>query len=111
MSIVLPALPVAFATFCVWLGVRIFNRRERWAKWTAAGLVAGIIASPVIYFLAVGPALALYMAGVLGEKAWDNFQYPIVLLGYYGAIPGSLCDWYASYLEWWARQGALRAVP
>jgi 4-amino-4-deoxy-L-arabinose transferase-like glycosyltransferase len=36
MSIVLPALAVAFAASCVWLGVRIFNRQERWATWTLA---------------------------------------------------------------------------
>jgi hypothetical protein len=39
MSIVLPALAVGFAAFCVWLAVRIVNRRERWAIWTAAGLL------------------------------------------------------------------------
>jgi hypothetical protein len=36
MTIALPALAVAFAAFCVWLAVRIVNRRERWAKWTLA---------------------------------------------------------------------------
>lgn len=39
ISIILPALAIAFAAFCVWLGVRIFNRRERWAKRTLAALV------------------------------------------------------------------------
>jgi hypothetical protein len=46
MSIVLPALAVAFAAFCVWLGVRIINRRERWAKWTLAGLMVNV---PLLY--------------------------------------------------------------
>jgi hypothetical protein len=32
MNIGLPALVVAFAALCVWLTVRIVNRRERWAK-------------------------------------------------------------------------------
>jgi hypothetical protein len=42
MTILLPALAVAFAAVCVWLTVRIVNRRERWAKWTlAAALIAG----------------------------------------------------------------------
>jgi glucan phosphoethanolaminetransferase (alkaline phosphatase superfamily) len=35
MTILLPTLAVAFAAFCVWLTVRIVNRRERWAKRTA----------------------------------------------------------------------------
>jgi hypothetical protein len=38
MTILLPTLAAIFAAFCVWLGVRIFNRRERWAKWTLAAL-------------------------------------------------------------------------
>jgi hypothetical protein len=45
MSIVLSVLAVAsvaFAAFCIWLGVRIVNRKERWAKWTLAGaLIVG----------------------------------------------------------------------
>jgi hypothetical protein len=52
MTILLPALGVAFAAFCVWLTVRIINRRGRWAKWTLAG-VAGL---PMIYVLSFGPA-------------------------------------------------------
>src|SRR5690349_19586030 len=51
MTIVLPALALAFAAFCVWLAVRIINRRERWAKWTAA-----VIAPPLLYLLSFGPA-------------------------------------------------------
>jgi hypothetical protein len=35
MTILLPALAIAFAAVCVWLGVRFYNRRERWAKWPA----------------------------------------------------------------------------
>jgi hypothetical protein len=40
MAIVMPALGAAFTAFVIWLGVRIFNRRERCAKWIAVGLVA-----------------------------------------------------------------------
>jgi hypothetical protein len=35
----LPAAAVASSAFCVWLAVRIVNRRERWAIWTLAGLL------------------------------------------------------------------------
>jgi hypothetical protein len=52
MTILLPALAVAFAAFCVWLGVRIVNRRERWAKWT----LAAVIGLPVLYVASFGPA-------------------------------------------------------
>jgi len=51
MSIVLPAVSVAFAGLCVWLGVRVYNRRERWAKRT----LAAVVALPVLYFLSFGP--------------------------------------------------------
>lgn len=42
---------VAFTAVVVWLGIRIFNRRERWAKWTAVGLFA----LSVIYVVSSGP--------------------------------------------------------
>ncbi len=35
-TVIVPALSVSVAAFCVWLLVRIVNRRERWAMWTAA---------------------------------------------------------------------------
>ena len=50
MTILLPALAVA--AFCVWLGVRVVNRRERWAKWT----LATVIGMPVLYVASFGPA-------------------------------------------------------
>jgi len=52
MAILIPALGVAFAAFCVWLTVRIVNRRERWAKWTL-GAVVGL---PLLYVASFGPA-------------------------------------------------------
>ena len=52
MTLLLPTLAVAFAAFCVWLTVRISNRRERWAKWT----LAGVVGVPVLYVASFGPA-------------------------------------------------------
>ena len=63
MSILLPALGVAFVALCVWLGVRIINRRERWAKRTAVGLVVGL---PFLYVLSFGPACWL------ADRGWFN---------------------------------------
>src|SRR5579872_1743650 len=57
MSIILPALGVGFAGFTVWLAVRIVNRRERWAKRTAAVLVVLI----ALYPLSAGPTLWLWL--------------------------------------------------
>lgn len=42
MNLLLAVLGVGFAAFCVWLGVRLVNRREKWAKWTAVGLVMAV---------------------------------------------------------------------
>lgn len=53
MDVAVPIIGIAFAAFCIWLLVRIVNRRERWAKWTAVGLVIGL---PVLYVLSFGPA-------------------------------------------------------
>ena len=52
MTILISALSVAVAAFCVWLTVRIVNQREKWAKWTLAALVG----LPVLYLLSFGPA-------------------------------------------------------
>jgi|SRR5579863_6201950 len=45
MIIILPVLAVVFSAFCVWLTVRIVNRRERRAKWTLVGI--GILGVPL----------------------------------------------------------------
>ncbi len=47
----MPIMGVAFAAFCVWLTVRIVNRRERWAKWIAIAMVL----TTVLYVLSSGP--------------------------------------------------------
>ena len=51
MTLVLPIIGVAFAAFCVWLTVRVINRRERWARWTLA-----IAIGPLMYVASFGPA-------------------------------------------------------
>jgi hypothetical protein len=52
-TILLPALAVAFAAFCVWLVVRIVNRRELWAKRAATWMLVGM---PSLYLIGFGPA-------------------------------------------------------
>ena len=53
MEFLLAAIGMSFAAFYVWLSVRIFNRRERWAKRTAVGIVIAVL---VTYPLSFGPA-------------------------------------------------------
>src|SRR5262245_8006282 len=52
MNVAVPALATAFAAACVWLIVRIVNRKERWAKRALAALLAGM---PVLYLASFGP--------------------------------------------------------
>ncbi|HEY3966616.1 MAG TPA: hypothetical protein VGM05_18790 [Planctomycetaceae bacterium] len=51
MTILLPDRAVAFAAFCLWLGVRIINRRDWWA--IQLSFVAAIMAAAagVVFFL------------------------------------------------------------
>jgi hypothetical protein len=77
MTIILPALAVAFAAFCVWLGVRIVNRREKWAKWTLALTVA----LPVLYVGSFGPACRLIEEGNVSiNSPWCRVYYPLAQL-------------------------------
>ena len=41
-TVFMRALPVGFAAFCAWLGIRIVNRREEWAIWIA--ITIGVLA-------------------------------------------------------------------
>src|SRR5436190_1964410 len=71
MIILLTILAVAFAAFCVWLTVRIVNRRGRWAKWT----LAAVVGLPVLYVASFGPACWLCEKGILGQKtAWVLYR-------------------------------------
>ena len=51
----IPILAVAFTAFCVWLTVRVINRKERWAKCT----LAGVVGVPVLYVASYGPVRAM----------------------------------------------------
>lgn len=66
MPIAVAIIGVAFAAFCVWVGARIVNRRERWAKRTALLLLAVV----TLYPLSLGPACLI-------AKRWDS-QLPMI---------------------------------
>jgi hypothetical protein len=98
MTFALPALGVTLAAFAVWLTVRIINRRERWAIWTAVLLVA-----LVGYPLSMGPTTYAYVK--TGEPDWlgdtlDVLDWPI----YWAFRDGPLLPRqgpYAQYVNWW----------
>jgi hypothetical protein len=73
MAVTLAIFGVAFAAFCVWLGVRVYNRRERWAKWTAVTVVC----SPVLYVLSFGPACWIVSRTDCGHTAVTEAYRPI----------------------------------
>jgi hypothetical protein len=71
-EIVLVFVAIVSAAFCVWLAVRIVNRRERWAKWTAVVAVA----LPMAYVASFGPACWL-VGDYLDADEWVIEAIPI----------------------------------
>jgi hypothetical protein len=97
MRIVLSALGTAFAGFCIWLAVRIYNRRERWARWTAIA-----VAAVMLYPISVGPVLWLDLHGVTPVWCRDIPLYqPVQWLRENGPEP--IRDAINQYLAFWIK--------
>ena len=96
MTAFLPALAIAFAALCVWLAVRIVNRRERWAKWTLASAVG----LPVMYVASFGPACWLVSHDGLPRLGTARIYRPLVHISNkeVSAVSSILC-WYAEVLD------------
>jgi len=109
MTILLSILAIAFAAFCVWLAVRIVNRRERWAKWTAA---AAIVTLPVAYILGFGVAsraTAVPLGGAVNRIPLMEIYWPI------GALAANRDSKAAFAISWylriWTRPGECVLLP
>ncbi|HEY3965895.1 MAG TPA: hypothetical protein VGM05_15150 [Planctomycetaceae bacterium] len=76
MIALLPALAIAFTAFCVWLGVRIVNRHERWAKWA----LALVIVLPMLYVGSFGPACWLACDRHISQTFVAQAYRPIIRL-------------------------------
>jgi len=98
-------MAVAFAAFCVWLAVRIVNRRERWAKWTL-GMTVGL---PVLYVASFEPwCWVMSRYGLVADNTRDlektarfSLIYQPVLNAWdncAGTPIGRAIDWYANLL-------------
>ena len=88
---VLSTLAVAFAACCVWLTVRIVNRRERCARWTLAGAVG----LPVLYVASFGPACWFSSRTHIGIFNLPTVYRPILAtLSDRGSV-GKVVRWYA----------------
>ena len=88
MAIALAVTGVAFAAFCVWLTVRIVNRRERWAKWLLASLLFGF---PLLYVASFGPACWLLGRSTSRFAVADAYA-PLVML----SKRGTVLHWFAT---------------
>jgi hypothetical protein len=101
MAIALSIFGVAFAAFCVWLTVRIVNRREKWAKWTLAAAVG----LPVLYVASFGPACWWLLKEDENQQPPSTQTFkrapavyePIAWL--YRRAPGSLADAFHAYIK------------
>jgi hypothetical protein len=78
MDLAFIVLTVAFAAFCVWLTVRIVNRREQWAKRLG---VATVVAT-MLYLLSIGPAawLRVHVLPPSARRPLDILYTPFALI-------------------------------
>ena len=98
MALALSIFGVAFAAFCVWLTVRIVNRKERWAK----RMLAAVVALPLLYVLSFGPTCWIYSraAGEDDAEEWvttDFIHAPLLWVWrFHDGIISDAIDWYAN---------------
>lgn len=83
MTLLLPTLAVAFAAYCVWLTVRVVNRKERWAKRT----LAATLALPVLYVASFGPACRMAAKHMLSYGEIGTAYFPIIWISIKGPYP------------------------
>ena len=90
MSILFPVLAVVVAAFVVWLTVRIVNRRERWAKWTAVAM--GVV---LAYPLSLGPACWISSQTGRGDELVSAAYRPLVHVASHNRNSMRTLLWYA----------------
>jgi len=93
MTIIFSTLAAAFGAFCVWLTVRIVNRRERWAKLTAVFVIV-VLGYPLSY-----PAV-LRVDAEVDAPNWAvdvmvSFYTPAFIA--IRAAPSEIGNWYFDY--------------
>jgi hypothetical protein len=80
----------------VWLTVRIVNRRERWAKWTAIGIV---VALPLLYVASFGPACWIRAASLNRQATIPSIYLPL------GRATTMMPGWFGDAMFAYARFG------
>jgi hypothetical protein len=79
------------ALTCVWLTVRIVNRRERWAMWTAVFLVLLAILG---YLLSIGPAAIWATQHRVKAADFTRFYAPLRMAANECVLLDEFLDWY-----------------
>jgi hypothetical protein len=90
-------LGLAVAAIGIWLSVRIINRRERWAIWTAVVMIA-LLAYP----MSVGPVLWMDFHGL--TPAWTQdvpIYWPVQWMREHGPRP--IREAINRYLAFWVK--------
>src|SRR5262245_35651024 len=97
---VFAAAGLVFAAFCIWLGIRIANRREKRAKRTAIALAVLML----VYVLSIGPVNWIESrveTPEFVEEAQYHFYYPLDSIMMYGP------EWLRTSLFWWKELGEM----
>jgi len=108
MHLLLVVMSFALAGLWIWLGVRVFNCRERWAKWTLAVSVG----LPVLYAASFWPACWLSSRESLAPATIERVYAPLWFLADDDLIPKPIRRavwWYATIDQcdmFWARRRA-----
>src|SRR5262249_53162746 len=94
-----PFFGVVFTCFCVWFGVRVFNRKERWAKRTPLAVLIVF----ALYIASLGPASWLASWGVLPLNPTAKFYLPMFCTVDRTSEQGD--RWITDALAWYTRVG------
>ena len=102
-------IAIAFVATCIWLTVRIVNRRERWAK----RLLAAALVAPVLYVASFGPACWITSRLDVRGQTIPRIYTPVVRMWHRGppllvrtidryAELGSAPNWHLlDYMTFW----------
>jgi hypothetical protein len=96
---------VAFAGFCVWLSIRIVNRREKWAKRAAVGAFSLLLAYP----LSIGPAC--WMADPSDSTFFPSLSRIYWPLGHLASSTRIVRVPLCTYAGLWVRPGSRVLIP
>lgn len=93
-DVISPVFITATVALYIYLGVRVINRRERWAKRT----LAAMIGVPVLYIASFGPVCWLGHRGFLSGGMIEVAYRPIAIVLRSGPPPvRKALRWYAGF--------------